>query len=152
MGSNLSFGSLDRSKVTKNNVAKGARAARLQRSKMVLDVQSSSTQSSFSLGIFDMPHCHWWFFIFITEFVVADSRAEKGGCFTGQKSIKWIKESSQSHSELLEYPWNFISAFISYLLIPCSDQFSCNICKCLLITLPTGSFRTLCISRPESTG
>ncbi|KAG7025259.1 Pre-rRNA-processing protein TSR1-like protein, partial [Cucurbita argyrosperma subsp. argyrosperma] len=33
--SNLSFGPSDRNKVTKNNVAKGARAARLQRNKMI---------------------------------------------------------------------------------------------------------------------
>ena len=59
--SNLGFGSLDKSKVTKNNVAKGARAARLQRSKMVLDVQSFSTYPAFSLGT---CYCHWGFFYF----------------------------------------------------------------------------------------
>lgn len=79
--SNSCFGPLDKSKVSKNNVAKGARAARLQRNKMVLDVQSFSIYSCFSLAMFGMPHCHWCSFVLVTEFACCRFESRKGQLF-----------------------------------------------------------------------
>lgn len=88
------LGELEKSRITKSgsNVAKGAKAARLQRNKMVGDLNI--------LHSFPMFQCLCAFFYI---WAAADTGPETGSHFEREKGFKWIHKPSPGCCEYSLY-------------------------------------------------